>query len=870
MNRISFFFINCILVFLFSIAGFNLLSQNSIVLQPGPSEGKDVRVWTLEPTNNFANHKYTKLNAWTWGGEFGIERSFIEFDLHEIPPGVEIETALLSLYYHHLSGSPEQTHQGANSFLIQRTTSDWLENEVTWLNQPGLTTQNQVEVPPSEDPQQDYIEIDVTAMLIDAINTNSDSVFGMGFNLEVEETYRRVALSSSDHPNPNVWPKLEIFYSCFVDLGPDTTLCDGDTLILSTGPGFTNYLGNDESSDSTLMVTNPGTYWVNVWDNFDCFTGDTIFIEFAPNPDSTLNLGPDTILCYQDTLLLSVNGNFTSYQWQDGSQDSTFLVTQSGYYYVTVSNNCGTATDSISVIISDNISIDLGNDTLICGADSFYLAVNDLFAEYLWNTGSTDPSIENTESGLYWIEVTNEFGCSAMDTIEVILWPDLLGNFSLGEDTTLCFEESFQLSAGVGFDSYLWQDGTTGSIMNVTQAGVYFVIVSNICGETSDTIHINYYPEIEVSLGNDTTLCNGEIIHITPGNIYKNYLWQDGSVLNGLLVYMSGIYSVQATDYNNCVNEDEITISYLNVDASLGSDTSICENSEFTLATNSNYPGILWNDTIKDVEICCDYQGFYWVEVFDSVGQKFCYDYDTILIQFIETPSIEAILPEYSFCSNDSITISAPAGDAFNYCWSTGSSDNTITLVNPGIYDLTVHNECDTITGSFNVTTLPVPEPEIIADTLNDGELIQLSLTEFYDSYLWSDGSSASYIEVDYNGIFYVNVKNENNCYGLDSITINPFDCITFIPAAFTPNNDFSNELFFVDAANVIKLQIQIVNRWGEQVFESSDTSFKWDGTSNGHQCADGTYYYLIKYSCSNFSGELSQRIIKGNVMLLR
>ncbi len=198
-----------VLVFLINIG----YAQQTLVLKPGPAEGKDARVWSLDPDNNFWNYPYIKVNAWTWGGEFGIERTFIEFDLDSIPPDSEILSAKLSFFYHFLGGTPEQTHSGDNYCLIQRVVSPWTEYGVTWNNQPATTGENQVILEPTTDPQQDYTDIDVTNLIVDMLNDPENS-YGFLFRILEEETYRRAAYASSDHPDPEKWPMLVITYEC--------------------------------------------------------------------------------------------------------------------------------------------------------------------------------------------------------------------------------------------------------------------------------------------------------------------------------------------------------------------------------------------------------------------------------------------------------------------------------------------------------------------------------------------------------------------------------------------------------------------------------------------------------------------------------
>ncbi len=75
------------------------------------------------------------------------------------------------------------------------------------------------------------------------------------------------------------------------------------------------------------------------------------------------------------------------------------------------------------------------------------------------------------------------------------------------------------------------------------------------------------------------------------------------------------------------------------------------------------------------------------------------------------------------------------------------------------------------------------------------------------------------------------------------------------IPNVLTANNDGVNDLFYVTAKNLTDFHMTILNRWGETVFESSDIAVPWDGTSNGRQCVEGTYFYLIR--AQSPSGEI-------------
>ena len=100
---------------------------------------------------------------------------------------------------------------GSNEILISRITSAWNESTVTWNNQPTITIQNQLLLPPSTSSTQDYTNINVTAMVQDMINNPVQS-FGFMLQLANEAYYRSVLFASSDHSNPALHPLLQI---CF-------------------------------------------------------------------------------------------------------------------------------------------------------------------------------------------------------------------------------------------------------------------------------------------------------------------------------------------------------------------------------------------------------------------------------------------------------------------------------------------------------------------------------------------------------------------------------------------------------------------------------------------------------------------------------
>jgi gliding motility-associated-like protein len=147
-------------------------------------------------------------------------------------------------------------------------------------------------------------------------------------------------------------------------------------------------------------------------------------------------------------------------------------------------------------------------------------------------------------SGLYWVIISDSL-CSSSDSIYLSFAYDPV--VELGNDTTIWLGDTLVLDAGPGYNSYLWQDGSTDQYYTVFEGGLYHVTVNNNCGTDSDTIMIAVIPPPGNILGSDTTLILGDDFYLDPGPGYDSYLWQDGSTYQTYLVVKGGLYWVRVT-----------------------------------------------------------------------------------------------------------------------------------------------------------------------------------------------------------------------------------------------------------------------------------------------------------------------------------
>jgi hypothetical protein len=239
---------------------FSSFSQTTIVLQPGPTKGKDASTNSRSYSVNVNNGSTPAFQArcWTWGGTPGCIRSFIQFDLSSIPDSSIINSAFLTLTHNETTDVPNghSSASGSNTGYLRRISSTWNEFSITHNNQPTTVTTNQVILPTSTSILQDYT-INVKALVQDMVKDSANS-FGFMMRLITEQHYRALLFASSDYPDSTRWPKLEISYSPPESLGQNNLRLNN---LIKVFPNPTsNYVtldfGNGESSVYDLKLLN--------------------------------------------------------------------------------------------------------------------------------------------------------------------------------------------------------------------------------------------------------------------------------------------------------------------------------------------------------------------------------------------------------------------------------------------------------------------------------------------------------------------------------------------------------------------------------------------------------------------------------------
>ena len=196
-----------LLVLIFNIN--YIFSQEVLILQPSPLEGKDSEIRELHPDLNYADSEEFISFDWTFSGTEGLGFSLIQFNLSELPDNIEITSAKLSLYYNPTSSSAGQA--GNNACYLKRITSAWEENTVTWNNAPNTTNSGEVQLEESTSDNQDYLDIDILNFVSEWYN-NPETNYGLKLEIIEQELYNSMKFCSSDYSNPDLRPKLIISY----------------------------------------------------------------------------------------------------------------------------------------------------------------------------------------------------------------------------------------------------------------------------------------------------------------------------------------------------------------------------------------------------------------------------------------------------------------------------------------------------------------------------------------------------------------------------------------------------------------------------------------------------------------------------------
>ncbi|MCF8374455.1 MAG: gliding motility-associated C-terminal domain-containing protein, partial [Bacteroidales bacterium] len=590
-----------------------------------------------------------------------------------------------------------------------------------------------------------------------------------------------------------------------VDLGVDTGICEGDSIILSAG-NFASYLWSDGSNLSTLNVDSTSSVWVNVFDALGCTGSDTINITVNNLP--IFDLGSDTVNCLGGSILLNA-GVWNTYVWNTLETTQSIFADTSGVYFVTVIDSLGCAnSDTISVSISSEIISNLSVANVLCFGDSTGSITTTISGGsspflFIWDQGSSDQNLMNIPAGNYSITISDQYNCQALDSA-IVLQPNVLLDSMVISDV-LCYGDStgsidLSVYGGTMPYSYFWNTNETTEDLSNLATGTYLVTVTDGNGcIVVDTTLITQPDELLLSASIIDNLCYGDSagsIEITLSGGVSPYaiLWNtlaDSTFIDSL---PAQDYIVIVTDSNLCQLMDTISVMQPDSIQLIFAATNVLCPSDSTGAIDMTVIGGIppysyyWNTTDTTEDISGYPAGEYYVTVTDSLG---CQRIDTISITApVFYASFAVTHLSCNGTANGAVNLTVVGGIApFTYIWTGGSTTEDLTGLSGGVYAVTITDA----TGCSIMDQVSVVEPNVVNLSLavtnvscyglTDGA-IDLTVTGGTLPYSYSWSGPVTAITQDLSGIpagFYNVVMFDGNfCISMiNTIVTSPTEIIS-------------------------------------------------------------------------------------------
>ncbi|MCC6721102.1 MAG: gliding motility-associated C-terminal domain-containing protein [Bacteroidia bacterium] len=370
----------------------------------------------------------------------------------------------------------------------------------------------------------DSVEFNVSKLITPLVNIGNDTTvcnsFTLKFKIGIQNNYEKYfwfdALKNEGIGNKDTFSfnkagiigisvsnkcgesfdsiKIKNIISPVINLGNDTVYCNSIYKVLKIGN-----VGNDEvytwntaNTTNSQIINLQGKYWAKI-KNLCSEASDTIM--FIQKGNLKFELGNDTVFCnnINTTLNIAQADPDAVYKWHDGSSNSTFISTKPEKIWASVSNLCGTYTDSVNYRLIVNPQLNLGKDYLYCDMikpTTLNIGTTDNDENYIWSDAKTTNNNTFTTAGKYWAEIKNK--CATIsDTVIIKL--SISPNVFLGNDTSLCGDFMLILDAQNQGCTYNWSPGgeTTQKIFASKQS-VYKVTVTNSDGcSSSSQMEIN-------------------------------------------------------------------------------------------------------------------------------------------------------------------------------------------------------------------------------------------------------------------------------------------------------------------------------------------------------------------------------------------
>ncbi|MCP4123239.1 MAG: T9SS type B sorting domain-containing protein, partial [Bacteroidetes bacterium] len=534
---------------------------------------------------------------------------------------------------------------------------------------------------------------------------------------------------------------------------------------------------------------------------------------------------------------------------------------------------------------------------------------------YSWSNGQNTTNSFNLAPEGYHLTVTDENGCTSIDSIGIDELEDVFVNVVLSKPSCYGLSDGSMGvnivtgGSGAGY-TFSWNTTPVQSselIENLAGDIEYTVTVTDDQGcMQTNTAFLHEPPQITFDLENTPANCFGSndgtatVNNVQGENTTYSYEWSsnaNGQTDSTAINLSAGIYTLIISDENDCVVSGTVEIeqpSQINIEFEVADNRCSGENIGAIATTVSG--GISaytyeWSTQETDKKIGSLFAGNYTLSVTDANG---CLQVDSAEVQDPEAISASLIKTDVTCFSGRDGSFSIEAlGGTPPYTYSTDNEyfngSTSIVGLSAGEYNVYVKDAYECLW--YEPASIENP-PEFVVEIdpeeaqINVGDSILLSAFSTNGTepvqYFWSapyEGTLGCTDCLDtyakpQNTIHYsLNGEDANGCRASTSILVVVIkDRMIAVPTGFSPNGDYINDLLLVHGKERTKVKMfRVFDRWGELLyekgdFEVNDPNIGWDGTYRSTEMNTGTYIWFLEVEYIDGVEE----VFKGQTTLIR
>lgn len=365
---------------------------------------------------------------------------------------------------------------------------------------------------------------------------------------------------------------ITVYPKPVLSISNDTSICEGENLILSVNGGNGNYIWSTGETTASIHVAPKisTNYTVQTEDIHACSSQANVYVEVNPKPSAFID-APDALCTGEDTTIYALGtGNFL---WNTGDISNSIYIKPLGdstfWLVITSDKGCRSDTAKAFIEVGRPLTASFTGNTTICAGDTAILTAWG-GAKYLWKnaegflqTGKTI-HISPSRTTYYTLNASTS-GCS--DDTSFWLYVNPLPSIVFTPDTAICINDTARLSIS-GADAYLWSTGETSASISVAPKTTQIYSVhatenTHACSRSA-TIEVEVLARPNLYLFGDTLVCQYDSASLHARNAHT-YWWSNGGMTPDIRVspLKNTMYSVWARLQNDCDAEDSIEVKTL-------------------------------------------------------------------------------------------------------------------------------------------------------------------------------------------------------------------------------------------------------------------------------------------------------------------